>query len=218
MTSPASASSTVTIDASAVKAILFDLGGVLERVTAAAQVDAWSMGKVQASEFWSHWLEARSVERFESGKIDAATFAEEVIAELGLELDAEEFLEAFPHWLAGPYDGARDLVKDVRRAGFRVASFSNSNAVHWPIMESHQRASEVFEANFPSHQLGYCKPDPKAFAEVIGRWGVVAGQILFLDDNEVNCAAARQAGMQALRVQGVEGVRRALSREGVLEA
>lgn len=218
MTSPTPAANSAPEAAQPVKAVLFDLGGVLERVVAAAMVDAWSMGKVQASEFWTRWLEARSVERFESGRIDAATFAEEVIAELSLELDAEEFLEAFPTWLAGPYDGAKELVMDVRRAGLPVASFSNSNDIHWPIMESHQRAGEVFHANFPSHQIGYSKPDPLAFAEVLRRWEIPAGQILFLDDNEVNVKAAREAGMQAERVQGVLSARAVLEARGVLEA
>ncbi|HNY31682.1 MAG TPA: HAD family phosphatase [Fibrobacteria bacterium] len=212
MTSPIPAASQTST--APITAVLFDLGGVLERVVAAAMVDAWSMGKVQASEFWSRWLEARSVERFESGRTDAATFAEEVIAELGLELDSEEFLEAFPSWLAGPYDGARELVMDVRRAGLQVASFSNSNEIHWPIMEAHQRAEELFHANFPSHRIGFSKPDPAAFTEVLRLWEIPAEQILFLDDNAVNVEAARKAGMRAERVQGVVGARKALAEAG----
>lgn len=199
-----------------IEAVLFDLGGVLETVSAASQVESWTHGEIPASEFWHRWLSADSVRLFETGRIDANTFASHVVDELGIHVEPDVFLEGFSSWAAGPFDGAADLVSRVRQAGFRVASFSNSNAVHWPIMQCHQKTEEIFEANFPSHLLGLCKPDASAFREVADRWGVAPGRILFLDDNEVNCEGAREAGMRAERVQGVVGAQDALRKHGIL--
>jgi putative hydrolase of the HAD superfamily len=199
----------------AIGAILFDLGGVLERVSAAPRVEAWTVGRIPAGAFWSRWLSAKSVADFESGRTDRATFAERAVAELGLEIAPEHFLDDFRSWLAGPYEGASQLVSELRTLGLLVASFSNSNEVHWPIMEAHQNADSSFDANFPSHHLGLCKPDPEAFREVLRRWGVPPGDVLFLDDNEVNCLGARSAGIEAERVDGVGGARKALSRRGI---
>ena len=199
----------------AIRAILFDLGGVLERVGAAARVEAWTAGRIPVGEFWSRWLSARSVADFESGRTDPETFSLRAVSELGLDVSAADFLEDFRSWLVGPYDGAADLVLGLRGRGYRVASFSNSNEIHWPVMEAHQRADSSFDANFPSHRLGLCKPDPLAFLEVLRRWGVPARDVLFLDDNEVNCAAARAAGMAADRVDGVTGATRSLLRRKI---
>lgn len=199
-----------------IEAVLFDLGGVLETVSAAPQVESWTHGEIPASEFWHRWLSAESVRRFETGRIDANTFASHVVDELGIRVEPDVFLEGFLEWPSGPFDGASALVSRVRQAGFRVASFSNSNAVHWPIMQRHQKTEEVFEANFPSHLLGRCKPDASALHEVADRWGVASGRILFLDDNEVNCEGARAAGMFAERVQGVVGAQDALRKHGIL--
>jgi len=200
-----------------IEAVLFDLGGVLERVAAAAQIEEWTHGQIPASEFWTRWLHAESVRLFETGRISADAFAPHAVEELGIRVDPAEFLTGFQTWPAGPYDGAFELVSRVREHGYRVASFSNSNATHWPIMQEHQRTSEAFEANFPSHLLGLCKPDREAFEEVAKRWGIAPDRILFLDDNEVNCEGARSAGMQAQRVLEVSGARQALGARGILE-
>lgn len=200
-----------------VQAVLFDLGGVLERVVAADQIEIWTKGQIPSTEFWHRWLSAESVRSFETGTIGPREFAERAVVELGIDVGPYAFLQGFSSWLAGPFDGAAELVAEVRKAGYRVASFSNSNEIHWPIMETHQRTATLFEADFPSHLLGICKPDREAFLEVSRRWKIAPGNILFLDDNEVNCEGARKAGMQAERVQEVAGARQALVKLEILE-
>lgn len=197
------------------EAVLLDLGGVLEEVVAAPRVEAWTRGAIPVDEFWSRWLSARSVADFESGRTTPAEFARQAVAELGLAIAPEAFLADFGTWLAGPLPGAAELVADLRATGLLLASFSNSNPVHWPIMERHQGTETAFAANFPSHELGRCKPDPEAFAEVARRLALSPGSILFLDDNEVNCAGARQAGLRATRALGPGGAREALRGAGI---
>jgi glucose-1-phosphatase len=199
-----------------IRVVMFDLGGVLERVAAAPKVAAWTAGRIPPDRFWSTWLSAESVRDFETGRISPDTFALRGVKELGLSITPSEFLDDFRDWLAGPYPGARDLVRDVRATGARTASFSNSNAIHWPIMERHQGTLELFDANFPSHRLGLCKPDVEAFLKVGKLLAVPLESILFLDDNLVNVEGARTAGMQADRVDGADGARAALVARGLL--
>jgi len=199
-----------------INAVLFDLGGVLDRVDAASRVEEWTSGRIPATEFWERWLSADSVRDFESGRIGAETFARRAVPELGLSIEPAEFLHDFRSWLGGPYEGASDLVAQVRARGFQAASLSNSNELHWPVMEIHQQTDSVFDANFPSHRLGVCKPHPEAFLEALRRWGKDPSEVLFLDDNEVNCAGAREAGIRAVRVAGVARARAALVGAGVL--
>jgi len=200
-----------------IEAVLFDLGGVLERVVAAPQIEEWTRGQIPSDEFWHRWLSADSVRLYETGRIGTLEFCEHVVDELEIRVSPQEFKYGFLTWLAGPYEGASALVQAVRGAGYKVASFSNSNESHWPIMERHQNTATLFDANFPSHQLGICKPDREAFLAVAKRWEIAPERILFLDDNEVNCEGARAAGMQAERVLEVSGARSTLSRRGVLE-
>lgn len=198
--------------------VLFDLGGVLERVSAAPQIEAWTGGRIPVDGFWTSWLTCQAVRDFETGSISSDTFALRAVRELGLDVAPSRFLDEFRGWLAGPYEGARELVESVRRTGTRTASFSNSNAVHWPIMERHQATMELFDANFPSHRLGLCKPDVEAFARVLKLLGRPGERILFIDDNQMNVDGAREAGLRAERVEGVAGARGALEAAGVLPA
>ncbi len=199
-----------------IEVVLFDLGGVLERVAAAPKVEIWTAGRVPVDKFWQTWLSSPAVRAFETGSISSDTFALRAVAEFGLSIAPSAFLDDFRGWLAGPYPGAHELVSSVRRSGVRTASFSNSNAVHWPIMERHQCTMELFDANFPSHRLGLCKPDVEAFAKVLKMLGRPGERVLFLDDNQVNVDGARSTGMKAERVDGVKGAREALQGLGIL--
>jgi putative hydrolase of the HAD superfamily len=199
-----------------IRAVLFDLGGVLERVDAGPKLEAWTSGRIPSSLFWERWLSSSSVREFESGKMGAVEFASRVVLELGLSIGPDAFLDDFRSWLAGPFEGAAELVSDTRARGFATASLSNSNEIHWPIMQAHQRTGESFDANFPSHLMGICKPDPEAFREALRLWNKDPSEILFLDDNEVNCRGARAAGLVAVRTDGVAGARAALAAAGVL--
>ena len=199
-----------------IRAVLFDLGGVLERVDAGPKLEAWTSGRIPSSLFWERWLSSPSVREFESGKIGAEEFASRVVPELGLSIGPEAFLDDFRSWLAGPFEGAAELVSETRAAGFATASLSNSNEVHWPVMQAHQRTDANFDANFPSHRLGICKPDPEAFREALRLWKRKPSEVMFLDDNEVNCLGARAAGLVAVRVEGAAGARAALAAAGVL--
>jgi 2-haloacid dehalogenase len=64
--------------------------------------------------------------------------------------------------------------------------------------------------------LGICKPDPEAFREALRLWKRKPSEVMFLDDNEVNCLGARAAGLVAVRVEGAAGARAALAAAGVL--
>lgn len=199
-----------------IRAVLFDLGGVLERVDAGPRLEAWTCGRIPSSLFWERWLSSSSVRAFESGKIGAREFASLVVPELDLSIGPDAFLDDFRSWLGGPFDGAGSLLRETRAAGFALASLSNSNEIHWPVMEIHQKTGELFDANFPSHRLGVCKPDPEAFLKALSLWGKDPSEVLYLDDNEINCRGARSAGLAAIRVEGVAGARAALVEAGIL--
>ena len=56
----------------------------------------------------------------------------------------------------------------------------------------------------------FTKPDARIYSAVLDRLGVEAGKVIFFDDIEANVVAAKAAGMQAHRVQGLEQLQRTL--------
>jgi FMN phosphatase YigB (HAD superfamily) len=62
------------------------------------------------------------------------------------------------------------------------------------------------------------KPDPESFEHVLQTLSCDASRILFLDDNEINVKGARELGLIAKKVNGVEEVKEYLERIGILDA
>ncbi|MGY6501684.1 MAG: HAD-IA family hydrolase [Acidimicrobiales bacterium] len=192
--------------------VLFDLGGVLVELGGSA------MGELTAAvgpDFWPRWLACRWVRAFERGRCSTEEFSRGVVDDWGLERTPEQFLAAVRTWPTGLEPGALDLVAEVRRSA-RVGCLSNTNEVHWSEQFASWGLAEAFDHAFASHLMGAVKPDPEAFDHVVSVLAVEPGMVLFLDDNAVNVAAARAAGLRSERVSGVAGARAALERWGVV--
>ena len=81
---------------------------------------------------------------------------------------------------------------------------SNTNSIHWAqacdgyFRYGGRRVDDFFEHVFLSYELGVEKPAPEIYAKVLEGSGAQASDVLFLDDSETNCAAARACGLQAV--------------------
>jgi putative hydrolase of the HAD superfamily len=191
---------------------LFDLGGVLIRVSGIPTMMEWT--GLPSEQFWERWLASPTVRRFEAGQLSAELFASQLVSEFDLPVDASDFLNQFTNWLAGPYPGAAELLKALT-PHYRLASLSNTNALHWERMVNNMDLLEGFDFNFPSHQTGLLKPDKQAFNYVCEALDTKPEKILFLDHNQVNVDAAASFGIVSYRVQGVEGAQKILANLGM---
>src|SRR3954447_24308803 len=139
-----------------VELLLFDLGGVLVNYTGFAEIGALISEAVTPEELQERWR-ACGAERFETGMITPAEFAEALGNVLAFNVPDEEFLRQFESWTVGFYDGALDLLAELRQH-YRLAALSNSNELHWRRNES-IGVPQQFEAAFSSHDLHLRKPN-----------------------------------------------------------
>ena len=196
------------------KVILFDLGGVLVRLTGVGTMQEWTPGNLSERDLWEKWILSDAVRAFEGGRIGPDEFSESVVAEFDLTVTPDVFREAFDTWIDGLFDGVEDMLNELRPR-FRLATMSNTNAIHWPKLSGDMRLGELVDTHFPSHQTGLLKPDPDAFENVIQMLGVQASEILFFDDNQLNVDAARTSGLQAEVARGPSDIRDHLVRLGL---
>lgn len=200
-----------------IEAILFDLGGVLIELAGVEQMIAWSPGIATTEELWRRWLHSGAVRRFETGAIGRAEFATDVIAEFGVPVSSEEFLNAFTGWPRALFPGAKELLSELR-PHYRLASVSNTNEIHWQRFSGEWSLDQSFHYNFPSYRVGKLKPDDDYFAHVLEAIDAPAGRVLFIDDNAINVDAAARLGLVARRVLGIGGAREAFRELGLLGA
>ena len=196
-----------------VDVLLFDLGGVIVELAGLPVWTRWT-GHDEA-ESWTRWLRSPAVRRFESGRASATEFAEDVVREFELPVAPEVFLAEFERWPTGPYPGALELLAGLAPR-FRLACLTNTNSLHWPRFLADMGLRDAFDQHFASHELGAMKPDREIFELVLEALGCRPERVLFLDDNAVNVDGARDAGLEACQVRGIEGARQALRERNLL--
>jgi putative hydrolase of the HAD superfamily len=191
-----------------VKAVIFDLGGVLAEVTGVPTLRAMA-GIDSDEELWRRWLTCQWVRAFERGGCTPQEFAAGVVADWELAIAPADFLEQFSGWVNAPYPGAEELVAEVG-ARCAVGCLSNMNPVHWDTTISHWPLVSRLDHVFLSYRLGMVKPDREIFDHVVDDVGLPASEVLFVDDNKLNVDGAAAAGLQARLARGVAATRTAI--------
>jgi epoxide hydrolase-like predicted phosphatase len=108
-----------------------------------------------------------------------------------------------------------ELLAELREKGLRLALCTN-NVREWePLWRAMIPEIEtLFEVIVDSGFVGTRKPEPEIYAIVLDRLGLPGSECLFIDDLEVNCAAAAEAGMQPIHFrdndQAIAEIRAAL--------
>jgi putative hydrolase of the HAD superfamily len=145
----------------------------------------------------------------ERGRLTEAEF----LASLRRELTAELGHEPELHRFSGIYFDALDpnepmieLMRDLRRRGYRMALLTN-NVREWePMWRSMLPVDEIFEVIVDSAFVGMRKPEPGIYELTVERIGgdLGAADCLFVDDVEHNVIAARELGMTAVHFRSSE--------------
>jgi glucose-1-phosphatase len=188
-----------------VKAILFDLGGVLCELRGEAHMMKLLGGTHTREQMWHAWLHSPAVRAHESGKLNEVEFAKQVVAEFRLDIAPEAYLRAFRDWLVGPFPGALDLLGETKQR-YRIALLSNIGSAHWRRVESMDLLHHVHHA-LPSFKLGAVKPDREYFKRALDIIEVAADEAIFFDDNQINCDGAMAFGIDAYCTRGVDETR-----------
>ena len=96
------------------------------------------------------------------------------------------------------------LMRELKESGLRMAMLTN-NVREWePLWRPMLAVDEIFETVVDSGFVGCRKPESRIYALTLERIGMPAEACLFVDDVEVNCEAARKAGMSAVHFRDNE--------------
>ncbi|MEM7646291.1 MAG: HAD family phosphatase [Pseudomonadota bacterium] len=185
-----------------IKAIVFDLGGVL--------ID-WNprhlyrkiFSDTQEMEFFlreichSEWNEQQDAGR---------SFAE----------GCQQLSDKFPQYeneimaygsrwtemLNGEISGTVEILQSLHHQNqYRLIALSNWSKETFPIAKKQFPFLDLFEGLIISGEIGYKKPDPKIYEHLFRNYGLRPEQCLFIDDMKRNTDAARKTGMHVIHFQ-----------------
>jgi len=195
-----------------IRALLFDLGGVLIDIDWDRAFSHWARhAGADARELRKRFSFDPHYERHERGEIDAAAYYDSLRHSLGIDVPHEVLDTGWKAIFPGAVEPTIALLRELH-GRIPLYLFSNTNLAHLDAWSTRfAQALEPFERLFTSCEIGARKPEPAAFRHVAREIGVPLGSILFFDDTEENVRGARAVGMPAVHVRHPEDVRRAVA-------
>jgi len=185
-----------------IRAVVFDLGGVLERIDDfdAVVTAAWHGRLGMSREEFRAALDA--VDPFklsETGQMSEAEWAARCGSYLRLSpVQQREFAADVWDWYCGELDDELMAFAASLKSRARTAIISNS--VDGARREELARYAldEIFDPIIYSHEVGLAKPDPAIFRLACSLMDVPPTQMIFVDDVPGHVAAARGLGIHAI--------------------
>jgi len=185
----------------AIRAIVFDIGGVLEITPRTGWVEKWEAQLGIASGGLQRQLHGA----WEGGDIGAISEVE-VHQRTGEVLGVDEAqVQALLEDMWAEYLGTLnvELVEYCRglRRRYRTAIVSNSFVGARAREQERYRLEELVDLIVYSHEVGMSKPDPRIYALTCERLGVRPEEMIFVDDVEPCVTGARDFGIHAVLFQ-----------------
>lgn len=189
-----------------VKAIIFDLGGVLLdidfRLTEKAFAD---LGVSNFADLFNQFHSNTLFKKLETGT-DEDLFYDEFRSETGLSVADEQIRAA---WNALLLDFRLEslAVLPQLRSKYELYLLSNTNEIHlqefqhrYNLLGKEETFDNLFDAAYYSHRIGHRKPNASAFEYVLNKHGLDPAATLFIDDSINNIEAAVALGMQTVHL------------------
>ncbi len=129
------------------------------------------------------------------GTIPTSEYWVHIEKKFGVKVEGEPFAKHFSPVMNPPMVA---LLKRLRKSGKRVVCGSNTFAPHWDILAD-MGFLELFDAVYPSHELGMSKPARQYFQFILDHEGMTAAQTFFVDDFPENIEAAEKMGIATLQ-------------------
>ncbi len=147
-----------------------------------------------------HWAERQ----FSAGQIERLDHRKEALYR---ELIAEQF---------PVMDGAVELVRSLRRAGFRIGIGSSAPPENVAVSLQRLGLAELFDAVVTGADVRRGKPDPEVFLTAAEKLQLDPAACAVLEDSPAGITAALRAGMLAIGVASTGRDRRALQHAAVV--
>ncbi len=198
------------------KAILFDLGNVIvpfDFKRAYSRLEP--LCSCPVTEITPRLRSTDLVQRFETGRIAAEPFVQELSSLLGLKTTHREFCDLWSSVFFEETLVPESLLARLA-ARHKLLVLSNTNPIHFEMLKSRYALLSHFDDFVLSYQVGAMKPQAEIYREAIARAGCQAEECFFTDDLLINVEAARENGMDAVQFLSAAQLEAELQTRGVL--
>lgn len=192
-----------------VKIVLFDAVGVLfpkNTVVGDDLAAQFNLSEAQLARMWKGFYP-----EYATGKLTTEQFLETFASTYNIpheQVTTDVFTRSFLRALT-PMPGMAAILRALQNTTITLAMLSDTSEM---FADARRKwlFSEYFDHIFLSFEIGYRKPDARAFQAVLDYYHVTPAEVFFIDDNTENITAAQQLGMQTLHFENAEQLMREL--------
>ncbi len=158
--------------------------------------------------------ESGLVEPFETGQIEPEVFASQFSAVLDMDVDYSTFCGLWSTIFTPGSLIPEEMVEGLA-ARYRLVLLSNTNAIHFEMIQNNYPILRHFHAFVLSYRVGAMKPDPRIYRAAIAEAGCPPEECFFADDVASYVQGARAAGIDAVQFRSAEQLETDLAARGI---
>lgn len=181
-----------------IKAVIFDMGGVLLRTVDPAPREAIAKRfGVTRAELEDFIFNSETSIRSEIGQLSDVDHWHTVMRHFGQPVD--DYLTLYDEYFSGDaIDQDMLAFAASLKPKHKVALLSNAWENARPMLSERFDFLHIFDESIYSSEIGVRKPDEAMYFIMLDRLGVKSQEALFIDDMQLNVHGARRIGMHSL--------------------
>ncbi len=181
-----------------IKAIFFDIGGVLVTVDASKSIRKLSMELGVSAEQIKQGMTEELLKAYEKGQLTTNQFYEQLLTNYNSQQPMD--MESFKKYWQDVLFPCAESVAFLQRAtkDFPVWLLSNTNDFHYDLLTENFPFMKWVAGGIYSFMEGSMKPEPLIYEIAIQKSGFRPEEILFVDDLETNVLAAQDMGINVI--------------------
>lgn len=188
----------------AIKAVVFDIGGVLERVDDLSWLEPWGRRVGITVDEIGHRLSPFEMDDLiATGRLREAEFRARYADVLELDdAGADVFMAQMWDWYCGELDQEMHDFAAALGPAYRTAILSNSADGARREEQVRYGFEQLVDLVVYSHEVGLAKPDPRIYRHTERELGLAPHEIVFVDDTELVVESARACGWRVVHHRG----------------
>ncbi len=134
-------------------------------------------------------------------------------------LNQSDFFDAFNSIISGFNSNVAEIINKIRESNqYKLIALSNVNSSHWDyILNKKWNFIDWFDELILSHETHLIKPNPKIFEYAIKKAGCKPRQIVYIDDGLNNIRSAKELGIICIKYTNSEELLEELKKLNIIK-
>ena len=187
-----------------VKALLFDLGGVIVNLDYHKTINAFeALGVANTESLYNQFNQTEIFDDFETGSLSGKEFINLMKHQIPTHSSESEIKKAWNAMIIG-FEEAK--LEQIKRYSERIPCYllSNTNEIHLEYIQtllgkmSFKNLELLFNKCYYSHIIGKRKPHKETFEWVLNDMGYAPEDVLFIEDSPQHIEGAKTTNLNTL--------------------